>query len=61
MRAQRGCRQPGEVIDRDGSLHFTWNGARVPAYAGDTIVSALAAAGSGCSPAATSTTGRAGC
>ena len=38
-------RQPGEVIDRDGSLSFTWNGRAYAAYPGDTIVSALAAAG----------------
>lgn len=37
--------QPGEVIDRDAPLTFTWNGRRYPAYAGDTIASALAAAG----------------
>ena len=37
--------QPGEVIDRDRELHFSWNGRSFPAYAGDTIVSALAAAG----------------
>jgi sarcosine oxidase, subunit alpha len=37
--------QPGEVIDRDKELTFSWNGRSFPAYAGDTIVSALAAAG----------------
>jgi sarcosine oxidase, subunit alpha len=37
--------QPGEVIDRDRELTFSWNGRPFPAYAGDTIVSALAAAG----------------
>jgi len=37
--------QPGEVIDRAGELCFTWNGRKFPAYEGDTIVSALAAAG----------------
>ncbi|MBO0814962.1 MAG: (2Fe-2S)-binding protein, partial [Actinobacteria bacterium] len=37
--------QPGEVIDRAGELCFTWNGREFPAYEGDTIVSALAAAG----------------
>jgi len=37
--------QPGEVIDRARELSFTWNGREFPAYAGDTIVSALAAAG----------------
>jgi sarcosine oxidase, subunit alpha len=37
--------QPGEVIDRAAGLTFTWNGRTFPGYAGDTIVSALAAAG----------------
>jgi sarcosine oxidase subunit alpha len=37
--------QPGEVIDRDRPLRFTWDGAPYPAYAGDTIASALAASG----------------
>ena len=37
--------QPGEVIDRSQPFTFRWNGAAVPAYAGDTIISALAAAG----------------
>jgi sarcosine oxidase subunit alpha len=37
--------QPGEVIDRARELCFTWNGREYPAYEGDTIVSALAAAG----------------
>ncbi|HZD70838.1 MAG TPA: 2Fe-2S iron-sulfur cluster-binding protein [Actinomycetes bacterium] len=37
--------QPGEVIDRERQIGFTWNDARYPAYAGDTIVSALAASG----------------
>lgn len=37
--------QPGEVIDRSQSFQFTWNGRTHEAYAGDTIVSALAAAG----------------
>ena len=37
--------QPGEVIDRARELSFTWNGREYPAYEGDTIVSALAAAG----------------
>lgn len=37
--------QPGEVIDRGRPLTFTWNGRTYPAYAGDTIASALAAAG----------------
>jgi sarcosine oxidase subunit alpha len=37
--------QPGEVIDRNAPLTFRWNGRPVAAYRGDTIVSALAAAG----------------
>ena len=38
-------RQPGEVIDRDVTVDFTWNGRPARGHAGDTIVSALAAAG----------------
>jgi sarcosine oxidase subunit alpha len=37
--------QPGEVIDRATGLTFTWNGKPFSGYAGDTIISALAAAG----------------
>ena len=37
--------QPGEVIDRRAALRFTWNGRPYSAYSGDTIASALAAAG----------------
>lgn len=37
--------QPGEVIDRSQPMTFTWNGRRYRAFAGDTIASALAAAG----------------
>ena len=37
--------QPGEVINRDERFSFTWNGTAYPAFAGDTIVSALAACG----------------
>jgi hypothetical protein len=37
--------QPGEVILRDERFSFTWNGAAFPAFAGDTIASALAACG----------------
>jgi sarcosine oxidase, subunit alpha len=37
--------QPGEVIDRGRALTFTWNGRAFRGYSGDTIVSALAAAG----------------
>jgi sarcosine oxidase, subunit alpha len=37
--------QPGEVISRREPLEFSWNGHPVRGYAGDTIISALAAAG----------------
>ena len=37
--------QPGEVIDRSRRLPFAWNGRRYVGYEGDTIASALAAAG----------------
>jgi len=37
--------QPGEVIDRSQPVNFTWNGSPVSGYAGDTILSALMAAG----------------
>ncbi len=37
--------QPGEVINRNEPLEFTWNGRPCQGYAGDTIASALAAAG----------------
>ena len=37
--------QPGEVIDRTNRFAFTWNGVEHHAYRGDTITSALAAAG----------------
>src|SRR5579862_6853305 len=37
--------QPGEVIDRSSELAFSWNGRPFTAYQGDTIISALAAAG----------------
>ncbi len=43
--AMRLERQPDEVVDRDVTLTFTWNGRTYPAYAGDTIASALAACG----------------
>ncbi|HEY6296474.1 MAG TPA: 2Fe-2S iron-sulfur cluster-binding protein [Streptosporangiaceae bacterium] len=43
--AMRLPRQLGEVIDRGEPLEFTWNGRPCHGYAGDTIVSALAAAG----------------
>jgi len=43
--AMRLPRQPGEVINRSRPLEFSWNGRPVRGYAGDTIVSALAAAG----------------
>ncbi|MPZ80893.1 MAG: FAD-dependent oxidoreductase [Actinophytocola sp.] len=37
--------QPDEVIDRDQMVRFFWNGREHAAFAGDTIISALAAAG----------------
>ncbi|GAA4917522.1 N-methylglutamate dehydrogenase subunit C [Actinomycetospora succinea] len=37
--------QPGEVIDRRRTIPFTWNGEDHRAFPGDTIASALAAAG----------------
>jgi sarcosine oxidase subunit alpha len=37
--------QPGEIIQRDERFSFNWNGAAFPAFAGDTIASALAACG----------------
>jgi len=37
--------QPGEVIDRTRQISFGWNGDTFHGYSGDTIVSALAAAG----------------
>jgi sarcosine oxidase subunit alpha len=37
--------QPGEVIDRSKSFTFSWNGGRYAGHPGDTIASALAAAG----------------
>ena len=43
--SHRLAAQPGEVIDRSSTLDFTWNGAAHVAHPGDTIVSALAAAG----------------
>ncbi|MGI8538535.1 MAG: 2Fe-2S iron-sulfur cluster-binding protein [Rubrobacteraceae bacterium] len=38
-------RQPGEVLDRSRQFVFTWNGRKYPAFGGDTIISALSAAG----------------
>src|SRR5690349_11907991 len=38
-------RQPGEVIDRSVPVTFSWNGRPAAGFAGDTIISALAAAG----------------
>ena len=38
-------RQAGEVIDRGAAVDFTWNGRPARGHAGDTIASALAAAG----------------
>ena len=37
--------QPGEVIDRSRPVEFTWNGRVVSGFEGDTIASALTAAG----------------
>src|ERR1700761_2901165 len=37
--------QPGEVIDRSRTFTFSWNGEKYQAHPGDTIASALAAAG----------------
>ena len=37
--------QPGEEIDRETSFTFRFNGREVPAFAGDTIASALLASG----------------
>src|SRR5262245_66226691 len=43
--AMRLPAQPGEVIDRTKTVEFSWNGRPATGLAGDTIVSALAAAG----------------
>src|SRR5258708_1141329 len=43
--AMRLAPQPGEVIDRTRPVEFSWNGRPVTGFAGDTIISALAAAG----------------
>ena len=45
MSDMRLPKRPGEQIDRDHSFTFSWNGRPVPAFAGDTIASALAASG----------------
>ncbi len=37
--------RPGELIDRSAPIRFTWNRTPVSGFRGDTIVSALAAAG----------------
>ncbi|NIB32789.1 hypothetical protein HBB16_15350 [Pseudonocardia sp. MCCB 268] len=52
--------QPGELIDRSRLLEFRWNGKTPHRALRGHDRPALAAAGSGCCPAATSTTGRAG-
>jgi sarcosine oxidase, subunit alpha len=44
-RAMRLGPQPGELIDRTKTVEFSWNGRQVSGFAGDTIVSALAASG----------------
>lgn len=47
MTSSRLKPQPGETLDRSTKLDFTWNGTPQSGYSGDTIVSALAAAGVG--------------
>ncbi len=42
---RRVAPRPGEVIDRTQPVRFTWNGKPHDGYEGDTIASALAAAG----------------
>lgn len=42
---RRADRQTGEVIDRNTSVAFSWEGKNYTGFAGDTIVSALAANG----------------
>lgn len=42
---QRMPTQPNEVIDRSKRVTFTWNGKTYRGYEGDTVVSALSAAG----------------
>lgn len=42
---QRMPTQPNEVIDRSKRVTFTWNGKTYTGYEGDTVVSALSAAG----------------
>ncbi|NNE96343.1 MAG: FAD-dependent oxidoreductase [Acidimicrobiales bacterium] len=37
--------QPGEVIDRDTPVRFSWNGRRMTGFAGDTIASAISSNG----------------
>lgn len=44
-RTRRLGESPSQVIDRTKTLTFTWQGKQVTAYEGDTIASALAAAG----------------
>ena len=45
MSKRRLSTQPGEVLDRQKSLRFSFDGDMVEAYEGDTIASALAASG----------------
>ncbi len=45
MTAHRLPATPGQVIDRTDVRYFTWNGEPITGYGGDTIASALAAAG----------------
>ena len=43
MTMERLGPRSGEVIDRAAPLSFTWNGAPLVGFAGDTIASAIAA------------------
>ena len=53
--------QPGEEIDRGRAFTFTWNGRDIPAFSGDTIASALAAAGERVLSRSYKSTGHAAC
>jgi sarcosine oxidase subunit alpha len=45
LTTQRIAKTESQVIDREITLHFTFDGQEYPAYGGDSIASALAAAG----------------
>jgi sarcosine oxidase subunit alpha len=45
VQKERSARQDGQLIDRDRSFAFTFDGERIRAHPGDTIGSAVAAAG----------------